>query len=91
MRELTTGPGIAGTRAALPDLPFWLLTMQGTNTAIARAQELGCIGIHVWHHTATPRFIAHAMRANLPVYIWTLDDTRRAGILLMRVKMATPF
>jgi glycerophosphoryl diester phosphodiesterase len=75
---------IADTRAALTDLPFWLLTMQGTNSAITHAQELGCIGIHVWHHTATPRFIAHAQRAGLPVYIWTLDDTRRAGILAGR-------
>lgn len=75
---------IADTRAALPNLPFWLLTMQGTNTAIAQAEELGCVGIHVWHRTATPRFIAHAMRAELPVYIFTLDDTRRAGILAGR-------
>lgn len=75
---------IAATRAALPHLPFWLLTMQGTNGAIATAQELGCVGIHVWHQMATPRFIAHATRANFPVYIWTLDDTRRAGILAGR-------
>jgi glycerophosphoryl diester phosphodiesterase len=75
---------IAQTRAALPHLPFWLLTMRGTNAAIAAAQELGCVGIHVWHQTATPRFIAHAMRAGFPVYIWTLDDTRRAGILAGR-------
>jgi glycerophosphoryl diester phosphodiesterase len=77
-------PIIAETRAALPNLPFWLLTMQGTNTAITQAEELGCVGIHVWHRTATPRFIAHATRADFPVYIWTLDDTRRAGILAGR-------
>jgi glycerophosphoryl diester phosphodiesterase len=75
---------IADTRAALPQIPFWLLTTQGTNTAITTAQELGCVGIHVWHQTATPRFIAHAMHAGFPVYIWTLDDTRRAGILAGR-------
>jgi glycerophosphoryl diester phosphodiesterase len=75
---------IAETRAALPHLPFWLLTLQGTNTVIADAAALGCVGIHVWHRTATPRFIAHAMRAGFPVYIWTLDDTRRAGILAGR-------
>ncbi len=75
---------IADTRAALPRLPFWLLTLHGTNTAIAEARELGCVGIHVWHRTATPRFIAHAGRAGLPVYVWTLDDVRRAGILAGR-------
>lgn len=75
---------IADTRAALPRLPFWLLTLQGTNTAIAEARELGCVGIHVWHRTATPRFIAHAGRAGFPVYVWTLDDLRRAGILAGR-------
>jgi glycerophosphoryl diester phosphodiesterase len=75
---------IEATRIALPHLPFWLLTMQGTNVAIAQAQELGCVGIHVWHRTATPRFIAHAARAGFPVYIWTLDDLRRAGILAGR-------
>jgi len=75
---------IRATRAALPRLPFWLLTLQGTNTAIAQAQELGCIGIHVWHRTATPRFIAHARRAGFPVYVWTLDDVRRASILAGR-------
>lgn len=75
---------IRATRAALPHLPFWLLTLQGTNAAIAHAQELGCVGIHVWHRTATPRFIAHAARAGFPVYIWTLDDLRRAGILAGR-------
>jgi glycerophosphoryl diester phosphodiesterase len=75
---------IRATRAALPHLPFWLLTMHGTNVAIAQARELGCIGIHVWHRTATPRFIAHAGRAGFPVYVWTLDDLRRAGILAGR-------
>jgi glycerophosphoryl diester phosphodiesterase len=75
---------IAATRAALPRLPFWLLTLQGTNMAIATARELGCVGIHVWHRAATPRFIAHAGRAGLPVYVWTLDDLRRAGILAGR-------
>lgn len=75
---------IRATRDALPHLPFWLLTMHGTNVAIAKARELGCVGIHVWHQTATPRFIAHAARAGFPVYIWTLDDPRRAGILAGR-------
>jgi glycerophosphoryl diester phosphodiesterase len=75
---------IRATRDALPHLPFWLLTMQGTNVAIAQARELGCVGIHVWHRTATPRFIAHAGRAGFPVYVWTLDDLRRAGILAGR-------
>lgn len=75
---------IRATRAALPHLPFWLLTNQGTNVAIAQAKELGCVGIHVWHRTATPRFIAHAGRAGFPVYVWTLDDLRRAGILAGR-------
>lgn len=75
---------IKATRAALPRLPFWLLTLHGTNAAIATAQELGCVGIHVWHRTATPRFIAHAGRAGFPVYVWTLDDLRRAGILAGR-------
>jgi glycerophosphoryl diester phosphodiesterase len=75
---------IRATRDALPHLPFWLLTMQGTNVAIAQAQELGCVGIHVWHRTATPRFIAHAGRADFPVYVWTLDDPRRASILAGR-------
>jgi glycerophosphoryl diester phosphodiesterase len=95
--DATIGPNIDGiilssfspeiieaTRAALPHLPFWLLTMHGTNVAIAQARELGCIGIHVWHRTATPRFIAHAGRAGFPVYVWTLDDVRRAGILAGR-------
>jgi glycerophosphoryl diester phosphodiesterase len=75
---------IKATRDALPHLPFWLLTMHGTNVAIAQAQELGCVGIHVWHRAATPRFIAHAGRAGFPVYVWTLDDLRRAGILAGR-------
>lgn len=75
---------IAAMRIALPDIPFWLLTLHGTNVAIGQAQELGCIGLHVWHRTATPRFIAHAGRAGFPVYIWTLDDLRRAGILAGR-------
>ena len=75
---------IEATRAALPRLPFWLLTLHGTNVAIATARELGCVGIHVWHRTATPRFIAHAGRAGFPVYVWTLDDLRRAGILAGR-------
>jgi len=75
---------IRATRAALPHLPFWLLTMHGTNVAIAQARELGCVGIHVWHRTATPRFIAHARRAGFPIYVWTLDDPRRAGILAGR-------
>jgi glycerophosphoryl diester phosphodiesterase len=75
---------IKATRDALPHLPFWLLTLHGTNVAIAQAQELGCIGIHCWHRTATPRFIAHAGRAGFPVYVWTLDDVRRAGILAGR-------
>lgn len=75
---------IRATRAALPQLPFWLLTPQGTNVAIAQAKELGCVGIHVWHRTATPRFIAHAGRAGFPVYVWTLDDLRRVGILAGR-------
>ena len=75
---------IAATRAALPQMPFWLLTVHGTSDAIAQATELGCIGIHVWHRTATPRFIAHAGRAGFPVYVWTLDDLRRAGILAGR-------
>ncbi len=75
---------IKATRTALPELPFWLLTIQGTNTAIAEARRLGCVGIHVWHRTATPRFIAHAGRAGFPVYVWTLDDVRRAGILAGR-------
>lgn len=75
---------IEATRTALPLLPFWFLTLQGTNVAIAQAKELGCVGIHVWHRTATPRFIAHAGRAGFPVYVWTLDDLRRAGILAGR-------
>lgn len=75
---------IADTRAALPHLPFWLLTTHGTNSAIAQASALGCIGIHVWHRSATPRFIAHAGRAGFPIYVWTLDDLRRAGILAGR-------
>lgn len=75
---------ISATRAALPDLPFWLLTTQGTNTAIDQARALGCVGIHCLHRTATPRFIAHAARAGFPVYVWTLDDARRAGILAGR-------
>lgn len=75
---------IAATRVALPHLPFWLLTMHGTNIAINQARELGCVGLHVWHRTATPRFIAHAGRAGFPVYVWTLDDVRRAGILAGR-------
>ncbi len=75
---------IKATRTALPELPFWLLTMHGTNLAIIEARELGCVGLHVWHRTATPRFIAHAVRAGFPVYIWTLDDLRRAGILAGR-------
>lgn len=75
---------IKETRAALPELPFWFLTHHGTNIAIAEAQTLGCVGINVWHRTATPRFIAHAGRAGFPVYVWTLDDLRRAGILAGR-------
>lgn len=75
---------IAATRAALPDLPFWLLTTQGTTVAIEQARALGCVGIHCLHRTATPRFIAHAARAGFPVYVWTLDDERRAGILAGR-------
>lgn len=75
---------ITATRAALPQLPFWLLTRHGTNAAIADAQRLGCVGINVWHQTATPRFIAHAGRAGFPVSVWTLDDPRRAGILAGR-------
>ena len=75
---------IQATRAALPHLPFWLLTRHGTNVAIADAQRLGCIGINVWHQTATPRFIAHAGRAGFTVSVWTLDDLRRAGILAGR-------
>ncbi len=75
---------IAATRAALPRLPFWLLTDHGTNVAIAEARGLGCVGINVCHRTATPRFIAHAGRAGFPVYVWTLDDLRRAGILAGR-------
>lgn len=75
---------IEATRAALPHVPFWLLTRHGTNVAIAEAQRLGCVGINVWHQTATPRFIAHADRAGLPVSVWTLDDLRRAGILAGR-------
>ncbi len=75
---------IAATRAALPDLPFWLLTSQGTNIAIDQASDLGCVGIHCLHRTATPRFIAHSVRAGFPVYVWTLDDERRAGILAGR-------
>jgi len=75
---------IETTRDALPHLPFWLLTLHGTNVAIVQAKELGCVGIHVWHRTATPRFIAHAGRAGFPVYVWTLDDVRRAGILAGR-------
>ncbi|HEY8293267.1 MAG TPA: glycerophosphodiester phosphodiesterase [Thermomicrobiales bacterium] len=75
---------IETTRAALPQLPFWLLTHHGTNIAIATARELGCVGINVSHRTATPRFIAHAGRAGFPVYVWTLDDLRRAGILAGR-------
>ncbi len=75
---------IRATRDALPQLPFWLLTRHGTNVAIAQAQELGCIGIHVWHRAATPRFIAHSGRAGFPVYVWTLDDLRRADILAGR-------
>ena len=75
---------IKATRAALPELPFWLLTVHGTNVAITEAQDLGCVGINVWHRTATPRFIAHAGRAGFPVYVWTLDDPRRAGILAGR-------
>lgn len=75
---------IKATRDALPHLPFWLLTNHGTSVAIAQAQALGCVGIHVWHRTATPRFIAHAARAGFPVYVWTLDDLRRAGILAGR-------
>ncbi len=75
---------IEATRAALPHVPFWLLTRHGTNVAIAEAQRLGCVGINVWHQTATPRFIAHAGRAGLPVSVWTLDDLRRAGILAGR-------
>jgi glycerophosphoryl diester phosphodiesterase len=75
---------IRATRDVLPHLPFWLLTMHGTNVAIAQARELGCVGIHVWHRTATPRFIAHAGRAGFPVYVFTLDDPRRADILAGR-------
>ena len=75
---------IKATHAALPQLPFWLLTRQGTNEAIDEAQALGCVGINVLHRTATPRFIAHARRAGFPVYVWTLDDLRRAGILAGR-------
>lgn len=75
---------IQATRAALPQLPFWLLTRQGTNVAIADAQRLGCVGINVLHQTATPRFIAHARRAGFPISVWTLDDPRRAGILAGR-------
>ncbi len=75
---------IQATRAALPQLPFWLLTRQGTNVAIADAQRLGCVGINVWHQAATPRFVAHAGRAGFPVSVWTLDDLRRAGILAGR-------
>ncbi|MHB8644542.1 MAG: glycerophosphodiester phosphodiesterase [Thermomicrobiales bacterium] len=75
---------IATTHAALPQLPFWLLTHHGTNEAIDTARRLGCIGIHVWHRGATPRFIAHARRAGFPVYIWTLDDLRRAAVLAGR-------
>ncbi len=75
---------IEATRAALPALPFWLLTNHGTNIAIAEAQRLGCVGIHVSHRTATPRFIAHAGRAGFPVYVFTLDDLRRVGILAGR-------
>lgn len=75
---------IEETRAALSAVPFWLLTRHGTNIAIAEARRLGCVGIHVWHRSATPRFIAHAGRAGFPVYVWTLDDLRRAGILAGR-------
>jgi len=75
---------IQATHAALPEVPFWLLTNQGTNIAIAEARKLGCVGIHVWHRSATPRFIAHAGRAGFPVYVFTLDDLRRAGILAGR-------
>jgi len=75
---------IKAIRAALPQLPFWLLTRHGTNVAIAEAQRLGCVGINVWHQSATPRFIAHAGRAGLSVSVWTLDDLRRAGILAGR-------
>jgi glycerophosphoryl diester phosphodiesterase len=75
---------IEATRAALPALPFWLLTDYGTNIAIDEARKLGCVGINVRHRTATPRFIAHAGRAGFPVYVFTLDDLRRAGILAGR-------
>ena len=75
---------IKETHAALPQLPFWLLTLHGTNEAIDEAQALGCVGINVLHRTATPRFIAHARHAGFPVYVWTLDDLRRAGILAGR-------
>lgn len=75
---------LATLRDDLPDIPRWFLAHRGTEATLHEARELGCAALHVWHRTTTPRFIAHASRAGFPVYVWTLDDPRRAIVLAGR-------
>ncbi len=75
---------LAALQEGLPDIPRWCLAVHGTDATLRDASELGCTALHTWHHTTTPRFIAHATRAGYPVYVWTLDDPRRASVLAGR-------